>query len=89
MWRGTHRFNYPAFPLLGYSMSIGVYAWISARASFAPGTQIGAGAVLEPASVATSDLEPWSVYARAPAVQIKARTDIYPRTSLTGIGKPA
>ena len=69
----THDFDDPAFPLLAYAMQIGPYAWICARACVAPGVKVGEGAVLGLASVATRNLEPWSVYAGAPAVKVKDR----------------
>ena len=52
------------------------YAWICARASVAPGVQVGDGAVLGLGSVATRDLEPWTVYAGAPATKVKERRRI-------------
>lgn len=70
----THDFNDPAFPLLAYEMEVGAYAWICARACIAPGVNVGEGAVLGLASVATRDLEPWSVYAGLPAVKVKDRS---------------
>lgn len=70
----THDFDDAAFPLLTYAMTIGPYAWVCARASVGPGVQIKEGAVLGLASVATRDLEAWTVYAGAPAVRIKERT---------------
>ena len=73
----THDFDDPAFPLLAYSMRIGAYAWICARACVAPGVQVGEGAVLGLASVASRDLEPWTVYAGAPAVKIKDRKRVH------------
>ena len=72
----THDYAHPAFPLIAFQMSIGPYAWICARASVAPGVDVGEGAVLGLGSVATRDLEPWFVYAGSPAVKIKER----PRT---------
>jgi putative colanic acid biosynthesis acetyltransferase WcaF len=69
----THDYDDPAFPLLAYTMHIGAYAWVCARASVAPGVRIGEGAVLGLGSVATRDLEPWTIYAGAPAVKVKAR----------------
>jgi putative colanic acid biosynthesis acetyltransferase WcaF len=38
-----------------------------------PGVNVGEGAVLGLGSVATRDLEPWSVYAGVPAVKVKER----------------
>ncbi len=69
----THDFDDPAFPLLTYVMEIGAYAWVCARASVGPGVNIGEGAVLGLASVTTKNLEPWTVYAGAPAVRVKER----------------
>jgi putative colanic acid biosynthesis acetyltransferase WcaF len=69
----THDFDDPAFPLLAFSMEVGAYAWICARACIAPGVRVGEGAVLGLGSVATKDLEPWTVYAGVPAVRVKER----------------
>lgn len=69
----THDYNNPAFPLLAYAMSFGAYSWVCARASVAPGVNVGEGAVLGMGSVATRDLDPWSVYAGVPAVKVKER----------------
>jgi putative colanic acid biosynthesis acetyltransferase WcaF len=69
----THDFDDPAFPLLAYKMEVGAYAWVCARACVTPGVNIGEGAVLGLASVATRDLEPWCVYAGSPAVKVKQR----------------
>ncbi|HEY1984414.1 MAG TPA: putative colanic acid biosynthesis acetyltransferase [Terracidiphilus sp.] len=70
----THDFDDPAFPLLAYSTHIGAYAWVCARAIVCPGVNVGEGAVLGLASVATRDLDPWGVYAGMPAVKVKERT---------------
>ena len=69
----THDFNDPAFPLQAYAMSFGAYSWICARASVGPGVNVGEGAVLGLAAVATRDLEPWGVYGGSPAVKVKER----------------
>lgn len=69
----THDFDDPAFPLLAFAMTIGPYAWICARASVGPGVNVGEGAVLGLGSVATRNLEPWTVYAGLPAIRIKDR----------------
>ena len=54
-------------------MEIGAYAWVCARASVAPGANMGEGAVLGLGSVATRSLDPWTVYAGVPAVKVKER----------------
>lgn len=69
----THDFDDPEFPLLSYAMEIGPYAWICARACVGPGVQVGEGAVLGLAAVTAKHLEPWTVYAGSPAVQVKER----------------
>jgi len=69
----THDYNSPDFPMISFSMRLGAYSWICARASVCPGVNVGAGAVLGLGSVANGDLEPWTVYSGAPAVKIKAR----------------
>ena len=69
----THDFDDPAFPLLAYRMEIGAYAWVCARAAVAPGVSMGEGAVLGMGSVATRDMEPWSIYAGSPATKVKQR----------------
>ena len=48
------------------------------RACVAPGVDVGEGAVLGLASVATRDLEPWGVYAGSPAVKVKQRNRVAP-----------
>ena len=69
----THDYDDPAFPMIGAPISLGPYAWVSARAVVCPGVQLGAGAVLGLGSIATRDLEPWTVYAGVPARPLKKR----------------
>jgi putative colanic acid biosynthesis acetyltransferase WcaF len=69
----THDYDDPAFPLLAYAMEFGPYTWVCARASVGPGVSMGEGSVLGLGSVATRDLEPWSIYAGVPAVKVKDR----------------
>jgi putative colanic acid biosynthesis acetyltransferase WcaF len=69
----THDYEDPAFPLIAFAMHVGARSWICARASVAPGANVGEGAVLGMGSVATRDLEPWTVYAGVPAVKVKER----------------
>jgi len=85
----THDMDDPVFPLLAYSTSIGPYAWVCARAVVSPGVNLGEGAVLGLASVATRDLEPWCVYGGVPAVKIKDRKRIQalPTADFDGLAK--
>jgi putative colanic acid biosynthesis acetyltransferase WcaF len=69
----THDYEDPGFPLVAAEITIGAQAWIAARATVQPGVAVGEGAVLALGSVATKDLEPWTVYAGVPARRIKNR----------------
>jgi len=69
----THDYDDPAFPLLAYTMSFGAYSWVCARASVTPGVNVADGAVLGLGSIATRNLEAWTVYAGVPAVKVKQR----------------
>ena len=66
------------FRLIAYAMKIGAYAWVCARASVAPGVNMGEGAVLGLGSVATRNLDAWTVYAGVPAVKVKERRQSAP-----------
>src|SRR3984957_6371997 len=69
----THDSNGPWFPLISFPMSLCAYSWVCARASVSPGVNLGEGAVPALGSVATRDLEPWTVYAGVPAQPVKER----------------
>lgn len=72
----THDYNHPEFPTISYPMRLGAYSWICARASVSPGVKVGAGAVLGLGSVATRDLNAWTVYSGVPAAPIRTRERI-------------
>jgi len=72
----THDYNNPAFPVVSFPMRMGRYCWVAARAIVSPGVNLSDGAILGLASVATRDLEPWSIYAGVPAQKVKNRTPI-------------
>ena len=71
---GSHDWTSGDFTLITRGIAIEPGAWIAARATVGPGVTIGRGAVLGLGSVATRDLEPWTVYAGVPAAAIKRRT---------------
>jgi putative colanic acid biosynthesis acetyltransferase WcaF len=79
----THDYNDPSFPLISFPISLGAYSWVCARASVCPGVNLGDGAVLGLGSVATHDLEPWTVYAGVPAQAIKQRVEREQRSLAT------
>ena len=68
-----HDVDDPAFPMVSRPIRIGAWAWIGARASVAPGVQVGEGAVLGMCSLATRDLLPWTVHAGVPARALRPR----------------
>lgn len=69
----SHDYTDPAFPLVSAPIHIGPGAWICARAAVQMNVRVGKGAVLGLGSVATRDLEPWTVYAGVPARPINSR----------------
>ncbi len=69
----THNYDDPEFPVIAFPMRLGRYSWVAARACVSPGVNLGDGAILGLASVATKDLEPWSIYAGTPARKLKDR----------------
>ena len=74
----SHDYDDPAFPMIWMPITIGRYAWIGARATVQMGISVGDGAILGLGSIATRDLEPWTIYAGVPARRIKARHRIDP-----------
>lgn len=69
----THDYDDPGFRLVASSIEIGARAWVAARATVMPGVRLGEGAVLGLGSVATRDLEPWTLHFGVPAVQVGTR----------------
>jgi putative colanic acid biosynthesis acetyltransferase WcaF len=69
----THDLEDPAFPMITAPISVGSYAWICARACVLPGVIVREGAVLALGSVTSRSLDPWQIYAGAPARRIRAR----------------
>lgn len=82
----THDYDDAAFPLKALPITLGAYTWVCARASVLPGVTVGEGAVLALGSVASRDLEPWTVYGGVPARKIKKRVRTnHPEPSESGI----
>ncbi|MGA7329628.1 MAG: WcaF family extracellular polysaccharide biosynthesis acetyltransferase [Rhodomicrobium sp.] len=70
---GSHNWGRHGFDLITGEVGIGDGAWIAARSIVGPGVKIGQGAVLALGSVATANLEDWSVYRGNPAVFCRSR----------------
>jgi putative colanic acid biosynthesis acetyltransferase WcaF len=78
----THKHDDPSFRLVARPITVGAYAWICARANVSPGVEVGEGAVLGMASLATRNLEPWGVYGGVPARRIGSRRRQGPTSEL-------
>lgn len=72
----SHDYDDPAFPMIWMPITVGRYAWIGARATVQMGIRVGDGAILGLGSVATHDLDPWTICAGVPARKIKDRVEI-------------
>jgi putative colanic acid biosynthesis acetyltransferase WcaF len=72
----THDYTDPRFPMVSAPIVIGAYGWICARAAVQMGVTVGEGAILGLGSIATADLDPWSIYAGIPARKLKSRPKI-------------
>ncbi len=69
----SHDIDDPAFPMIGAPIHVAEHAWVCARATVMPGVTLHAGAVLALASVATRDLDAWSLYVGVPARLLRKR----------------
>ncbi len=76
---GSHDWTAPGFELITRPITLEPGAWVAAKAVVGPGVTIGRGAVLGLGSVATRDLDAWTVYAGVPATTIRQRA-IAPKT---------
>lgn len=64
---GNHNFKKHTFDLIVKEIKIEDGAWIGAKATVCPGVIISSHAVLSVGSIATSDLQPYSIYQGNPA----------------------
>jgi acetyltransferase-like isoleucine patch superfamily enzyme len=70
---GSHDWSSPAFGLVTKPVRIEDCAWVAARAVVGPGVVVGEGAVLSLGAMASTDLQPWSIYAGVPASLVGQR----------------
>jgi putative colanic acid biosynthesis acetyltransferase WcaF len=70
---GTHDWTKAAFDLVTGPICIHDNAWIAAKASVGPGVTIEEGAVLCFGSIATRDLDPWTINVGVPAEAVRKR----------------
>src|SRR5580698_1645244 len=69
----THDYQSPEFTYIKKFIRIESQVWICARAIVLPGVHCKTGSVLGAGSVATKNLEAWTVYAGNPAVAVRQR----------------
>lgn len=70
---GNHDYKSPAFDLIVKPIHVEAGAWIGAVAFVGSGVRVGNHAVLTAGSVATTDLQPSTIYRGNPAVAVKER----------------
>jgi len=70
---GSHDWESARFKLVVRPIEILDHAWICARAVVGPGIVVGEGAVLSLGSVATRDLEAWTICSGVPAEAVRKR----------------
>ena len=70
---GNHDYKKPTFDLITGPIVLENGVWIGAKASLAPGVTCGSHSVLAMDSVASKNLEAWTVYQGNPAVAIRER----------------
>lgn len=69
----THNYNVIDFTYIKKPIVVEAYGWVCAKAVVLPGVTLGEGSVLGAASLASKDLNAWSVYAGNPMQYIKDR----------------
>ena len=82
----THDYNSPQFPMIWKPIWIERYAWISARANVLMGVRVKEGAVLGLGSLASKDLDAWSVYVGSPARKVADRKNFLDQSVPHGHG---
>ncbi|HEX3722576.1 MAG TPA: WcaF family extracellular polysaccharide biosynthesis acetyltransferase [Nitrolancea sp.] len=78
---GNHDWTASSFDLRAEPIRIRDGAWIAARSVVAPGVTVGEGGVLAIGSVATRNLEAWSINAGSPAKKVGSRRNRCPASS--------
>ncbi|MGC8803729.1 MAG: colanic acid biosynthesis acetyltransferase WcaF, partial [Bacteroidales bacterium] len=70
---GNHNYRLPTFDLMAKTITLEDGVWIGAKAIVCPGITAYSHAVLTVGSVATTNLEGYSIYSGNPAQKIKNR----------------
>ncbi len=70
---GSHDYKKPAFDLIVGSITLDESVWVGAKAIVCPGVTCGSHSVLAAGSVATSDLQAYTIYQGNPAIAKRER----------------
>lgn len=70
---GNHDYTVRSFPYRLGDIELADGVWIGAKAVVCPGVACASHAILTVSSVATKNLEAWSIYAGNPAVSVRQR----------------
>ena len=70
---GNHNYKKTTFDLMESGITLEEGAWIGARACVCPGVTVGSHAILAVGSIASSDLEAYTIYRGNPAVAVRER----------------
>lgn len=70
---GNHDYKKVGFDLITKSITVEDGGWVGARAIVCPGVTVKSHAVLSVGSIATKDLDEYSIYQGIPAVKVKDR----------------
>ncbi len=70
---GNHNYSKPTFDLITKKVTLEDGVWIGAYAIVCPGVNCGSHSVLAVNSVATKNLQPYTIYQGNPAIQTKHR----------------
>lgn len=71
--QGSHDYKKPHYPTYSKPVHLEDGSWVGAGAIVTLGVRFGSHAVLAVGSVATKDLEPYSIYQGNPAVKVRER----------------
>lgn len=71
---GNHNYRKSSFDLIIGEIHIENGSWIGAKSVVCPGVSCGSHSVLSVGSIATRNLDPYSIYQGNPAIKIRSRT---------------
>ena len=70
---GNHNYKRTSFDLIVGEITLDEGAWVGAQTVVCPGVKLGSHSLLAVGSVATVNLEPYSIYQGNPAVKVRDR----------------